>query len=126
VRIKLDENFGSRTAEVFRAAGHEVATAIDEQLQSASDDDVFAACVRERRVLVTLDLDFANPLRFDPATAAGVAVLRVPSLPGRRHLIAAAMRVVAAMQEGDITGRLWVVDMARVRQYNPEDLRRPQ
>ena len=38
---------------------------------------VIAACGSEARGLVTLDLDFANPLVFPPEDFAGIAVLRV-------------------------------------------------
>ncbi|MGH7687109.1 MAG: DUF5615 family PIN-like protein [Candidatus Dormibacteria bacterium] len=65
MRIKLDENLGRRAAEAFRAAGHDVATAHEQQLTSATDQEVFDVCVSEGRLLVSLDIDFANPLRFD-------------------------------------------------------------
>lgn len=104
MKLKLDENLGKRTAEVFRTAGHAVTTVAEQALQAAGDSDLFAVCVRERRVLVTLDLDFANPLLFEPAAGEGIAVLRVPDLPSGRDLVAAAMRLVAAMEADDIAG----------------------
>jgi len=122
VKIKLDENLGVRTAEVFRSAGHDVATTAEQGLQSAGDAAIFDVCASEGRVLVTLDLDFANPFVFAPERTAGVAVLRVPDLPSGRDLIAAAMRLVAAMEADDITGRLWIVGVTRVRKYKPDDL----
>ncbi|MDQ3679897.1 MAG: DUF5615 family PIN-like protein [Actinomycetota bacterium] len=119
MRVKLDENLGRRTIDVFEAAGHDVTTVVDQSLAGTTDADLFAICVAERRVLVTLDLDFANPLRFDPATSPGVAVLRVPDLPGRSHLLRAATVLCEALDRADVAGRLWVVDQARVRQYEP-------
>ena len=83
MRVKLDENLGNRGAQAFRAAGHDVATAYEQGLTGATDDELYDVCVRESRLLVSLDLDFANPLRFDPAKSAGIAVLRVN---GERHL----------------------------------------
>ncbi|MGH8932114.1 MAG: DUF5615 family PIN-like protein [Egibacteraceae bacterium] len=71
MRFKLDENLGCRTAALFRQAGHDIATVFDEKLNGAADDEVLAACVAEGRILVTLDLDFANPVRFDPALTPG-------------------------------------------------------
>lgn len=59
-------------------------TVIDEGLSGANDVDVLAAAVAEDRALITLDLDFANPMRFPPheTTRAG----RVNSIaPARRH-----------------------------------------
>jgi predicted nuclease of predicted toxin-antitoxin system len=120
LRIKLDENLGVRTAETFRAAGHEVANVEEQGLRSAPDPRIFAVCAEEGRVLVTLDLEFANPLVFAPERSAGVAVLRVPDLPSGGDLVSAAMRLVAAMEVDDITGRLWIVGITRVRKYEPD------
>jgi hypothetical protein len=44
----------------------------------------------------------------------------VPDLPGSQALVAAAMRLVAAMEAGEITGQLWIVGTTRVRKYWPE------
>jgi predicted nuclease of predicted toxin-antitoxin system len=120
VKLKLDENLGVRTAEVFRAAGHEVATVDEQGLRSSPDSEISVVCAGERRVLVTLDKDFADPLLVPPERSAGVAVLRVPDLPGSQALVAAAMRLVAAMEAGEITGQLWIVGTTRVRKYWPE------
>jgi hypothetical protein len=86
VRLKLDENLGHAAVLLFTAAGFDVATVFEQALTSATDDELYRACQAEGRVLVTLDLDFANPLRFDPAAGAGIAVMRVPSSPRRGDL----------------------------------------
>lgn len=65
MKIKLDENLGQRGAELFRAAGHDVATVPGQGLCSASDRELIMACKAEKRCLVSLDLDFANPLVFE-------------------------------------------------------------
>jgi predicted nuclease of predicted toxin-antitoxin system len=121
VKVKLDENLGRRTIEVFTTAGHDVAIVLEQRLAGAPDHEVLEVCVNEGRVLVSLDLDFANPLRFDPAPTAGIAVLRVPDLPGRSDLLRAATVLCDRMGRAEITGRLWVVDHTRVRQYEPDD-----
>ena len=76
MRLKLDENLGLRHAEMLRRAGHDVDTVHDESLSGAPDEAVLAAAREADRALVTLDLDFADPMRFPPATTAGLVVLR--------------------------------------------------
>lgn len=119
MRLKLDENLGVRTARLFAEAGHDVATVAGQGLAGFTDSDLLAVCVAEGRALITLDLDFSNPLRFDPANTAGIAVLRVPDLPGRSDLELAAGVLIGAVAEADIAGQLWVVDRRRVRRYDP-------
>ncbi len=46
-----------------------------EKLQGASDDDIFAVCCNESRVLVTLDHDFGQVLRYPPERSAGIVIL---------------------------------------------------
>ena len=75
MRIKLDENLGDRLVESFLEAGHDVETVVTEHMMGASDVALLAVCVAEQRVLVTLDLDFANPVR-SPAVADGVPCRR--------------------------------------------------
>ena len=56
-------------------------------MDGATDQEVFEVCLAERRAVVTLDLDFSNPLAFDPRPKAGVAVVRLsrnPTLPTLR------------------------------------------
>ena len=78
MRFKLDENFGSRSAHLFRKAGHDIATVFEEGLSAADDGRVFETCLRENRCLVSLDLDFSDVVRFPPHKTAGIAVLRMP------------------------------------------------
>jgi predicted nuclease of predicted toxin-antitoxin system len=64
VKLKLDENLGSAVAQILVEAGHDVSTVVLENLSGAVDRTVIDACQREGRCLVTLDLDFGNPLLF--------------------------------------------------------------
>jgi predicted nuclease of predicted toxin-antitoxin system len=59
MKFKLDENLGSRIADLIAQSGHDVATVTREKLSGASDARLFDICVAERRCLISLDLDFA-------------------------------------------------------------------
>ena len=84
MKLKLDENLGVRCADLLAEAGHDVATVPGEGMCSASDLESIRVCRDEERCLVTLDLDYANTLRFRPSDYRGIAVLRLPARPDLR------------------------------------------
>jgi hypothetical protein len=117
MKLKLDENLGSRVQQLFHQRGHDVVTVADEQLCSASDETLIQTCQRERRCLVTLDLDFGNPLVFKPSEHRGIAVLRLPPKPSHADLMAAAETLLGGLAKSEISGRLWLVQPGRIREY---------
>jgi len=86
MRIKLDENLCTRGANLFRQAGHDVATVADQRLSSTPDTALIDVCRAEGRCLVMLDMNFGNPLIFAPERYAGVAVLGLPPRPTDRDI----------------------------------------
>jgi predicted nuclease of predicted toxin-antitoxin system len=78
VKIKLDENVPSRSAERLRALGHDVDTVITEGLTGRPDPDIWRAAQQEARFLVTQDLDFSDIRQFAPGTHYGILLVRVP------------------------------------------------
>lgn len=121
MRVKLDENLGTRTSGLFLARGHDVATVHGQGMSGASDGQLYGACIEEGRILVTLDLDFANPFRFDPAPTPGVVVVRVSETPEINELARVVLRLLDSLDTGQPRGRLWVDYWLRVREYRPPD-----
>jgi len=88
MRLKLDENVDARLGRILRDAGHDAATVRDQGLRGAPDPALYAHCISDGRMLVTLDLDFSNVIRYPPERTPGLIVLRGPNdlLPTVRML----------------------------------------
>ena len=121
MKIKLDENLGERGAALFRSAGHDVASVPQQQMFGASDHQLIDVCRREDRCLVTLDLDFSNPLVFKPSDYSGIAVLRLPQRSLDTELWEACVVLIGGLEVAPIEGRLWIVDSGRIREYRPDE-----
>ena len=120
MRIKLDENLGNPGAEILRAAGYSVTTVVEEGLSSASDDRLIEVCRSERNCLVTLDLDFGNPIRFDRSHYSGIVVLRLPLGFTAGDLLDAIRTLVIGLADSGVAGKLWIVQPGRIREYHQE------
>jgi len=120
MKIKLDENLGHSVVQVFRKAGHDVETVRQENLSGTSDRRILEICQAEERCLFTLDLDFSNPLIFDPAFYHGIAVLKVPANPTYQDFLAYSENLICGLSLDNIRGKLWIVQRDRIRVYQPE------
>jgi predicted nuclease of predicted toxin-antitoxin system len=86
MRIKVDECLPFECADVLRLQGHNVETVRDEGLQGSPDHEVWGAAQREKRFLVTTDLDFSDVRQYKPGEHAGVLLLRLGK-EGRSRMI---------------------------------------
>ena len=115
MKIKLDENIGRRGVEFLKAAGHDVMTVRDQHLEGAADPTLYAVCIQERRVLITLDRDFGEVLRFPPAPSAGIVILDVGSRASVAAINGRLQDFLTVAHEESVEGKLWIVEPGRVR-----------
>lgn len=117
MKLKLDENLSERQAQSARQCGHDATTVVAEGLCSASDATVLDTAHDEGRVLITMDKDLSNTLRFPPQRYSGIVVLRLDE-PLALASIERGITVFldAAMTRSPV-GRLWIVDRERVREF---------
>lgn len=77
MRFLADMGVSLRVCEWLRGAGHDVVHLRDEGLQRLPNGEIFAKAARERRVLMTFDLDFGEILALSGTAAVSVVVFRL-------------------------------------------------
>jgi len=77
VKLLLDENLSPQHAAILRGQGYDAVAVIEIGLSGEPDEKIRAFAIENGRVLITLDADFANILRFPPAGTPGVIRLKI-------------------------------------------------
>jgi predicted nuclease of predicted toxin-antitoxin system len=114
LNLKIDENMPLECAAKLRQAGFSVDTVLDEGLSGTDDTALLQICQRESRILLTLDLDFADIRSYPPGTHAGIVVLR-PESQDQRSLLSMTERLLSVLREKSARSELWIVEPSRIR-----------
>ena len=112
--FKVDENLHEEVASLLRLSGHDAMSVYDQQMRGRTDEELAAVCQRERRAIITQDLDFSNIVAFPPEDYAGIIVLRLHD-PSRPSALAAMRRLLVLLESEPLAGCLWSVDDVGVR-----------
>src|ERR1035438_5012356 len=86
----------------FRDQGHDAIAVTEADLSGEPDSKVRAFAIESGRVLLTLDADFANILRFPPAGTPGVIRLKIhpPTEEAIRERIQSTLRGPRSAERG--------------------------
>lgn len=120
MRFKLDENLSRHLVETLKEVGHDAETAADEGLAGSTDEVLGAAAAKEGRLLLSLDVGFADLRRFPPGSHSGIVVFR----PGGLGPVATNRLVSAFVHEeaiANLVGCTCVVEPGRIRIRRPAE-----
>jgi len=78
------------------------------------DNAIINICQEESRVLVTLDLDFADISAYPPNNYAGIIVIRVHHQE-KYHIISTFQKIIKLFGKETIEHRLWIIEEECVR-----------
>jgi predicted nuclease of predicted toxin-antitoxin system len=99
---------------LLRADGHDAHSVLDEHLRGAAAPSIAKVSQDEQRILITLDLDFADITTYPPQDYHGIIVLRLVR-QDRDTVLAMIPRILALLQTEPIAQRLWIEDETRTR-----------
>ncbi len=66
MKFKIDENLPVEVAKLLRESGHDTHTVLEQNLGGKSERDIFSVCIKEEKILITLDTDFADIRTYSP------------------------------------------------------------
>jgi predicted nuclease of predicted toxin-antitoxin system len=90
-------------------------TVRDQHLQGTPDENLFNVCAAEDRILITLDHDFGQVLRFPPERGAGLIILEPGAQVTPQALLDRLRDFRALAEVRSPEGTLWIVEPGRVR-----------
>jgi predicted nuclease of predicted toxin-antitoxin system len=114
MKFKIDENLPVEVADVLNSAGHNALTISDQQMVGADDSQIASVCKRERRVLITLDLGFADIRQYPPREFTGIIVLRL-NQQDKDRVIQITEKLLSILNTDALKKKLWIVEEHRVR-----------
>ncbi|MCU0726757.1 MAG: DUF5615 family PIN-like protein [Planctomycetes bacterium] len=118
MKLKLDENLSHYLRPALEKGGHAVATVLEEGLRGRPDPEVGRAARDEGRMLLTLDLEFADLRKYAPGTHPGIILFR-PRTMGPRFVNRLILEFVRDNDLADFVGCVVVVDPTRIRVRRP-------
>lgn len=114
MKFFLDENVSPRQAVRLRSLGYDAVAALELGLSGASDPEIRSAAINSGRILVTLDADFGNILRYPADSTPGVVWLRLHP-PTEPAIVEALDRLIKRLGLEGLAGKLAVVDENKIR-----------
>ena len=112
----VDENTTSSIRMVFEEKGFQAECVKDiPELRGKPDEVIFDYAVAKQATIVTRDLGFTNPRRFNLAQLIGLVVLRFPNEISSTAFLGEVEKLMEGMTEEDFRGRIIVIEPGSVR-----------
>jgi predicted nuclease of predicted toxin-antitoxin system len=114
MKFKVDENLPIDVALILQQAGYQAETVFDEGLSGAEDAVIAETCQSEQRILITLDVGFADIRTYPPSQHPGMIVLRLDRQE-KQNVLKIIRSIITLLTEKPIAGTLWIVSERQVR-----------
>ena len=118
MRFFANENLFEPIIEYLKNIGNDVLSIRDAGLSGISDDEVFQIACKEKRIIITMDKDFARMLRFPPEKCGGIIVVKI-----YKHTVDETLdifkKLFASIQEKYVHEKLTIVTPEGIRSRKP-------
>jgi len=114
MRLFADECVYSTTVNLLRSWGQDTKTAQEVGLAGKPDEEILAFAIAQKRVLITIDMDFSNIRHYLPESHTGIIVMKIrPRVADRVHAV--LQQLLNSIDEKDLNKSLVIVDQSKYR-----------
>lgn len=114
MKIFADECVYAVTTKMLRDWGHDIETAQEAGLSGREDNDLLQYAVSKDRILISIDMDFSNALRYIPSSHRGIIILKIRS-SNIENVHQVLRQFLDGKTEDEIHQSLVVVDHSKYR-----------
>ncbi len=114
MKFKIDENLPVEVAELLQQAGYDALTVLDQQLGGEADAEIGTICQQEDRIIMTLDLGFADIRAYPPQEFFGLIVLRLKR-QDKLRVLGIVEQLLDVLKNEPLDKKLWIVGERRIR-----------
>lgn len=114
MKFKLDENIPFSLKTLIELAGdHQVDSVFHEKITGIDDHSLLSHCLKEKRILITLDNDFNNPIMHPRDSLYGIIILR-PITQGKQAVSSLFTHFPASFQLEAVVGKVLLVEFDNI------------
>lgn len=114
IKFLVDMCLSPLTSDFLRENGYDVLHVEEISLASAKDEEILKFAVKDKRILVTQDLDFSRLLALSGSSSPGIITLRL-QFPSPTNVNKILDRLLRTIPQNEIEGSLISVDETRMR-----------
>jgi predicted nuclease of predicted toxin-antitoxin system len=115
MKFKLDENAPNILKNILKEKDiQDVLNVRDEALGGSSDHILAKVCKEEKRILITLDMDFSKPKLHEISSLYGVIIIK-PSSTDRWEVKKLFEYFLENFNVEDSTGKIVIIEEDRIR-----------
>ncbi|HEC99350.1 MAG TPA: hypothetical protein ENN18_03075 [Proteobacteria bacterium] len=115
LKFVIDEDMPRSTAGTLKAKGFEALDVRDCGLRGQSDEEVFKFAQREKAIILTGDMGFANLLRYPIGSHVGIVIAHFPNEISTSELTGQIIKAFINLTETDFSGNLIILEPGRIR-----------